>query len=259
VTEEATLAINTSQAPHAERDDPKESPDGRCRRGLGVPDLDEFHRRMVEKNVPCVQEPKDVFGVRIAQYLDPDELAISVNEARRNRQSHLPIEFLIRQKFGGNMASKVKGVPDAASVVIPRLVCRDPAAEIEFCAKTFGAVERVRRPGQDGTVAHALMAIGPAMLMIESEWPTLPSRAPMPDGTFPVVVFVYVEDVDQAVERAIAAGAKLLIPAKNQFWGDRTAWIMDPSGHVWTIASRIEETSADERKGRWSIILADES
>lgn len=152
------------------------------------------------------------------------------------------------------MVSKVKGIPDGASVVIPRLVCRDPAAAIEFCANTFGAVERVRRPGPDGTVAHALVTIGPAMVMIEAEWPTLPSRPPRPDGSSPVVIFVYVEDVDQTVERAVAGGAKVLIPAKDQFWGDRTAGIMDPSGHVWTIATRIEETTEQERKDRWSSV-----
>ena len=156
------------------------------------------------------------------------------------------------------MTSKVKGVPDGASVVIPRLVCRDPAIEIDFCATTFRAVERVRRPGPDGKVVHALMTIGPQMIMIEAEWPSIPSRAPLPDGSSPVVVFVYVEDVDGAVERAVAAGAKVLMPIQNQFWGDRTAMIMDPSGHVWTVATRIEETSEEERKGRWSGILSDE-
>ena len=156
------------------------------------------------------------------------------------------------------MASKVKGIPDGASVVIPRLVCRDPAAAINFCASTFDAVERLRRPGPDGTVAHALMTIGPAMIMIEGEWPTLTSRAPKPDGSSPVVMYVYVEDVDQTVERAIGSGAQVLIPAQNQFWGDRTASIMDPSGHVWTIATRIEETSEQERKDRWSSILTDQ-
>jgi PhnB protein len=125
---------------------------------------------------------------------------------------------------------------------------------IEFCASTFGAVERVRRPGPDGTVAHALMTIGPAMVMIEGEWPTLTSRAPNPDGSSPVVMFVYVEDVDQTVERATAGGAKVLLPVQNQLWGDRTALIMDPSGHVWTIATRIEETAEQERKDRWSNI-----
>ena len=67
------------------------------------------------------------------------------------------------------MTSTMKPIPDGASVVMPRLFCRDPAAEIEFCKDTFGAEELVRRPGPDGTVAHALMTIGPAMVMIESE------------------------------------------------------------------------------------------
>lgn len=153
------------------------------------------------------------------------------------------------------MAAKVKGIPDNSSVVIPRLVCGNPASAIDFCASTFDAVELGRRPGPDGAVAHALMAIGPAMIMIEAEWPTLPSRAPTPDGSSPVVIFVYVGDVDQTVERAVARGARILVPAEDQFWGDRIAWIMDPSGHVWTIATRIEETSEQQRKDRWSSVL----
>jgi PhnB protein len=152
--------------------------------------------------------------------------------------------------------SSVKGIPEGASVVIPRLFCRDVAAEIDFCKNTFGAVEGVRRPGPDGTVAHALMTIGPAMVMMEAEWPGLTSRAPKPDGSSPVVIYVYVEDVDKTVERAVAGGAKVLFPVANQFWGDRIGWVMDPSGHVWTIATRIEETNEGEREGRWSSILA---
>jgi PhnB protein len=93
------------------------------------------------------------------------------------------------------------------------------------------------------------------MVMIEGEWPTLASRAPQPDGSSPVVIFIYVEDVDKAVERAVAAGAKVLIPVKDQFWGDRTGRIVDPSGHVWTVASRVEETSSEERTERWSSIV----
>jgi PhnB protein len=146
----------------------------------------------------------------------------------------------------------VKGIPDDSSVLIPRLVCRDPTTAITFCARTFDAVELGRRPAADGTVAHALMKIGPAMIMIEAEWPTLTSRAPKSDGSSPVVLFVYVEDVEKTLDRAIAGGAQVLIPPRDQFWGDRTAWIMDPSGHVWTIATRIEETTEDERKKRWS-------
>jgi PhnB protein len=150
----------------------------------------------------------------------------------------------------------VKGIPDGASVVTPRLFCRDVAAEMEFCKGTFGAVALGHRPGPDGKIAHALMTIGPAMIMIEAEWPGLASRAPEPDGSSPVVIYVYVEDVDKTVERAVAGGAKILRPVENQFWGDRLAWLMDPSGHVWTVATRIEETTAGERRERWSATMA---
>ncbi len=154
------------------------------------------------------------------------------------------------------MAGGVKGIPDGASVVIPRLFCRDVAVAIDFCKNTFGAVERVRRPGPDGTAAHALMTIGPAMIMIEAEWKGVPSRAPQLDGSSPVVIYVYVEDVDKTVERAVTGGAKVLFPVENQFWGDRIGWVMDPSGHVWTIATRMEETTEAERQERLSRILA---
>jgi PhnB protein len=154
------------------------------------------------------------------------------------------------------MTRQVKGIPDGASVVIPRLFCRDPVAQIEFCTTVFGAVEGVRRAGADGNVAHALIMIGPAMVMIESEWPSVANRAPLPDGSSPVVLYVYVEDVDQVVERAATAGAKVLMPVQDQFYGDRTAWIMDPSGHVWTVATRIEETTEAERQQRLARLLA---
>jgi PhnB protein len=151
--------------------------------------------------------------------------------------------------------SDVKGIPDGVPVVMPMLVCRDVSAQIDFCTATFGAVELLRRPGPDGDVAHAALRIGGAMIMIEAEWPTLSSRAPQPDGASPVVIYVYVEDVDKVMERAVAAGARVLLPVKNQFWGDRTGRIVDPSGHVWTISTRIEETSSAERQERWSSIV----
>src|SRR5438105_5128793 len=155
----------------------------------------------------------------------------------------------------GGRRTKVKGVPDNSSVIIPRLVCRDPASEIEFCISTFDAISLNQRPGPDGAVAHALLTISGEMIMIEAEWPNLPSRAPTVDGKSPVLIFVYVADVDQTVKKAVTRGAKILIPAQDQFWGDRIAWIMDPAGHVWTIATRIEETTAQERTDRWTNIL----
>jgi PhnB protein len=154
------------------------------------------------------------------------------------------------------MPARVTGIPDGASAVIPRLFCRDPVAEIDFCTSAFAAVELNRRPGADGRTAHALITIGAAMVMIESEWPQVANRAPSPDGSSPVVLYVYVENVDETVARAEAAGARILIPPSDQFWGDRTAWIIDPSGHVWTVATRVEESTEGERQARLAAIQA---
>jgi len=82
-TDGATLALHASEGSNSERDNPQQVPAGRCRPGLSVANLGEFHTRMVEKSVPCIQEPTEIFGARIAQYLDPDGLAISVGEERR--------------------------------------------------------------------------------------------------------------------------------------------------------------------------------
>lgn len=149
-----------------------------------------------------------------------------------------------------------KGIPENSSSIMPRLFCRDPDAAIEFYVHGLGATELGRRPGPDGRTAHALLTLSHAMFMVDAEWPSLPSRAPNADGSSPVVIFVYVPDVDAAVERATSSGARVLVPATNQFWGDRTAWIIDPAGHVWTVATRVVDTTEDERQQRWSQIVA---
>ena len=82
-TDGATLALHVSETSSPGEENSQHVPAGRCRPGLSVPNLDEFHKRMVENNVPCIQEPKEVFGARLAQYVDPDGLAISVGEEKR--------------------------------------------------------------------------------------------------------------------------------------------------------------------------------
>src|SRR5215469_16526031 len=154
------------------------------------------------------------------------------------------------------MGGTVKGIPENSSVVIPRLYCNSVETEMDFCKNVFGAVDLVSRPGPDGKAAHALLTIGGEMIMIEAVWPAIASRPPAPDGSSPVVIFVYVEDVDKTVERAVGLGAKILVSIADHFWGDRTGWIMDTAGHVWTVATRIEETSEEQRKDRWSTILS---
>ena len=148
-----------------------------------------------------------------------------------------------------------KAVPVGASAIIPRLFCRNPADEVEFCVSAFHAEERVRRPAPDGTLGHALITIGPAMVMIEGEWPEAPNRAPSRDGSTAVALYVYVENVDETLERALSHGARLLMAAANQPWGDRIAWFLDPAGHVWTVATRVEETTEQQRDERLGSLL----
>jgi PhnB protein len=133
---------------------------------------------------------------------------------------------------------------DYVKALIPMLVCVDAASEIDFCKSAFGAVELSRRSGPDGTVVHATLTIGEAMVMVHGVFPALGSRAPESDGSSPVVIYVYVEDADIVIERAVVAGARALMPATNTFWGDRVGRIIDPSGHVWNVATRIQDASS---------------
>ena len=142
------------------------------------------------------------------------------------------------------VAQKRKETPGDESTtvraVIPMLVCRDAAKQIEFCKTVFGAVEQSRRSTPDGTVVHATLSVGESMIMVHGEFLHLASRAPESDGSSSVVIYIYLGDVDAVIERALAAGAKVLIPVIDAPWGDRVGRIVDPSGHVWNVATRME-------------------
>jgi PhnB protein len=128
--------------------------------------------------------------------------------------------------------------------IIPMLVCRNASLEIAFCKTAFGAVELSRRCAQDGSVLHAALKIGTAMIMVHGETSNLASRAPSPVGDSPVVIYLYLQDMDAAIDRAVDSGARLLIPAANSSWGDRVGRIIDPEGHIWNIAARGHEKPA---------------
>ena len=134
-----------------------------------------------------------------------------------------------------------------AEYMIPMLVCRDGAAEIEFCRHAFGAVELSRRTDDGGAVTHATLAIGSTLVMIHGEVKQLRSRSPEPDGSSPVVVYAYVqEEVDAVVARAVSAGARIETPVTDLPWGDRMGRIVDPAGHVWNVANRAAEGTPKE-------------
>lgn len=125
-------------------------------------------------------------------------------------------------------------------MIIPMLVCRDAGAELDFCVKAFGALELSRRTAENGSVIHATLMIHQSILMLHNESPHLASRAPQPDGSSSVVTYLYDEDVDGIMSRAVALGASVLMPAEEQVWGDKVGRLIDPAGHVWNIAARIE-------------------
>lgn len=132
----------------------------------------------------------------------------------------------------------------SSGLVIPMLICGDAASEIEFCQLAFDAQELSRRSGKDGSVVHATLQVGATMIMVHGEFSHLESRAPKRDGSSSVVIYIYVENVDTVIIRAVEAGAVILLPATNQAWGDRVGRIMDPAGHVWNVAAHIDRSAA---------------
>lgn len=131
----------------------------------------------------------------------------------------------------------------------PYLLIRGAGAALDYYRRAFGAVELVRMPGPDGTVMHAEVRIGDSMLMLADENPAGPWRAPGAAGPA-VTLVLYVPDVDAVFERAVAAGGKVERPVANQFYGDRTGTLQDPFGHVWTVATHVEDVAPEEMQRR---------
>jgi PhnB protein len=137
----------------------------------------------------------------------------------------------------------------SSTIVIPMLICVDAASEIEFCRLVFDAQELSRRSGKDGSVVHATLQVGKTIFMVHGEYPHLESRAPKRDGSSCVVIYIYVDNVDAVIARAVEAGAAILLPAANQAWGDRVGRIMDAAGHVWNVAAHIDGSAAQINVG----------
>lgn len=142
----------------------------------------------------------------------------------------------------------------------PRLspyLCVDGAAmAIEFYADVFGALERMRLVGPDGRVGHAELAIGDAVVMLADEHPEAGFRAPASTGGTPVTLSLYVDDVDEVFDRALANGAVEERAVEDQFYGDRAGQFMDPWGHRWHVRSRVEDVTPAEMQRRAQALTA---
>ena len=141
-------------------------------------------------------------------------------------------------------------IPEGYNSVTPYLVIKGAAEAIEYYKNVFGATELVRMPDPSGRIGHAELKIGNSHIMLADEFPEMEYRGPLSLGSSPVSMLLYVEDVDKVVERAVAAGAKILKPVQDQFYGDRSGFIQDPFGHLWGVATHIEDVSPQEMKER---------
>ena len=144
----------------------------------------------------------------------------------------------------------IKAIPDGYHSVTPYLVVGGAARALEFYKKAFGAEETVRMPGPDGRIGHAEVRIGDSVVMLADENPEMGAKSPKTIGGSPITLFVYVDDVDKVFARAVEFGATVQRPLANQFYGDRTGGVIDPFGHVWYLATHIEDVSPDEMKRR---------
>ena len=148
------------------------------------------------------------------------------------------------------MPDTVKAIPEGYEGATPYLIIKGAAGALEFYKNAFGASEVMRMPGPGGTVGHAEIKIGKAIIMLADEFPDMNCKSPQSFGGSPVSIMVYVKDVDTFVKRAVSAGAKVIRPVANQFYGDRSGSLEDPFGHQWHFATHVEDVPPDEMAKR---------
>jgi PhnB protein len=143
----------------------------------------------------------------------------------------------------------VKPVPDGYHTITPALTIRDAAKAIEFYKQAFGAKVRggvMKMP--DGKVGHAELLIGDSIIMLSDEFPDFGSLSPQSVGGTSTNLHIYLDGVDAAFDRAVKAGATVVMPVADQFWGDRYGRLKDPFGHNWSIGTHVKDLSMDEMK-----------
>ncbi|HEU4389453.1 MAG TPA: VOC family protein [Blastocatellia bacterium] len=150
--------------------------------------------------------------------------------------------------------TKTNYAPDGYLGATPYLCCNDAPAAIEFYKKAFGAVELFRLTENGGRLGHAEIKIGDAVIMLSDEYPEAGVRSPKSLGGASVSIHVYVENVDKLADTAVAAGAKLLRPVADAFYGDRNCAMEDPFGHRWMFATHKEDVSIDEMQKRYDAL-----
>jgi PhnB protein len=142
--------------------------------------------------------------------------------------------------------AKVKAIPEGMQSITPHLVCAGATDAIDFYKKAFGATELARLAGPDGKLLHGAVRIEGSVVMLVDENPQWGAIGPKTLKGSPVTIHVYVADVDAFVAKAVEAGARVIMPIDDMFWGDRYGVIEDPFGHLWSIATHIRDVKPEE-------------
>jgi PhnB protein len=147
-------------------------------------------------------------------------------------------------------------IPEGYHTVTPYLAVDDATEAIQYYTKAFGAKERVRMETPDGKVGHAELEIGDSLVMLSDPFPQASTKPPNELSGTSVSVFMYVEDVDAVVKQAVDAGATVTMEVADQFWGDRFGSVKDPFGHLWSIATHVEDVPPEEMAERAKVAMA---
>jgi len=142
--------------------------------------------------------------------------------------------------------AKVNAIPHGMHSVTPHLICAGAANAIDFYKKAFNATELTRLPGPNGKLMHGSIRIGDSTVMLSDEFPEMGGLGPKSLKGSPVTIHLYVADVDAFAARAAAAGAKVIMPVADMFWGDRYGQLEDPFGHKWSVATHVRDVTPED-------------
>lgn len=154
------------------------------------------------------------------------------------------------------MSKTVKSIPEAYHSVTPYLYIRGAAEAIEFYQQAFGASEVVRLTSPDGRIGHAEIQIGDSRVMLADEIPEMNVKSPHTLQGTSSGYLIYVDDADEQFARALTAGGVEVRPVQDQFYGDRSGTLADPFGHVWTIATHVEDVPPEEIDRRFAAMTS---
>jgi len=178
-------------------------------------------------------------------------MAVKKKSATLKKKKGSALKKNVIKKMGPKRtAKKVGPVQKGYHSVTPCLTVNTAAKAIEYYKKVFGAKEVLRMERQDGKIAHAELKIGDAKIMLADECPEMNTFSPKTSDGAGFALYLYIKDVDAVVKRAVAAGAELIRPVENMFYGDRSGIVEDPFGHKWHIATHVENVSNAQVKKR---------